>query len=58
MWKQHGVFHVARVARNETRDVDKSHVMTGWMCSSKELGLQSVGDGDPVKGFKQGSDMT
>lgn len=28
-----------------------------WMCPSKELGPQSVGDVDPIEGFKQGGDV-
>lgn len=54
MWKQHGLFRVTRVARNGTREGGRSQIVEGWVCPSKELGCQSVGDRDPFRGLKQG----
>ena len=31
MWKQHGLFHMTRVARNGTREASRSQVTEGGM---------------------------
>ena len=45
---------MTRVAKNGTREGGRSQIVEGWVCPSKELGNQSVGDRDPFRDLKQG----